>query len=154
MIAQIWIQPGQVKFLTKGFLPKSCLPMPATTVGPKCMTMKIIHLFFLKKSAFLSQLATWRGWPWPASGAGQGAARFIEPSSGRRICPQSQPNQISDYLMAAVHADLRLAHMSEHAVDSALAEMSPRAAKHFGWPLLLLMHFKPVNEHAWCGPSK
>jgi malonyl-CoA O-methyltransferase len=70
-------------------------------------------------------------------------ARFIEPASGRRIYPQSQPNQISDYVMAAVHANLRLAHMSEHAVDSALAEISPRAAKYVGWPLLLLMRLNP-----------
>jgi malonyl-CoA O-methyltransferase len=70
-------------------------------------------------------------------------ARFIEPASGRRIYPQSQPNQISDYVMAATHAGLRFEHASEHAVNSKLAEMSPRAAKYLGWPLLLLMRLKP-----------
>jgi malonyl-CoA O-methyltransferase len=66
-------------------------------------------------------------------------ARFIEPVSGRRIYPQSQPNQISDYVMAAVHNHLQLDHLTEHAVDSQLAAASPRAAKYLAWPLLLLM---------------
>jgi ubiquinone/menaquinone biosynthesis C-methylase UbiE len=69
-------------------------------------------------------------------------ARFIEPASGRRIYPQSQPNQISDYVMAAVHAGLQLEHLSEHTVDSPLAMSSSRAAKYLGWPLLLLMRLK------------
>ena len=72
-------------------------------------------------------------------------ARFIEPTSGRRIYPQSQPNQISDYVMAAVHAGLELEHLSEHAVDSSLAASSPRAAKYLGWPLLLLMRLEPTQ---------
>jgi hypothetical protein len=62
--------------------------------------------------------------------------------SGRRVYPQSQPNQMSDYVMAAAHAGLRLEHLSEHSVDSSLAAMSPRAAKYLGWPLLLLMRLK------------
>jgi malonyl-CoA O-methyltransferase len=72
-------------------------------------------------------------------------ARFIEPASGRRIYPQSQPNQISDYVMAAVHAGLQLEHLGEHAVDASLAVSSPRAAKYLGWPLLLLMCLKPTQ---------
>jgi len=71
-------------------------------------------------------------------------ARFIEPGSGRRIYPQSQPNQISDYVMAAIHAGLQLEHVSEHVVDSHLAASSPRAAKYLGWPLLLLMRLKAM----------
>ena len=72
-------------------------------------------------------------------------ARFIEPASGRRIYPRSQPNQISDYVMAAVHAGLQLEHLGEHAVDSSLAASSPRAAKYLGWPLLLMMRLKPAQ---------
>ncbi len=76
-------------------------------------------------------------------------ARFIEPASGRRIYPHSEPNQISDYVMAAVHAGLQLEHFSEHAVDSKLAAASPRAAKYLGWPLLLLMRLKlDFRQHA------
>ena len=69
-------------------------------------------------------------------------ARFIEPASGRRIYPKSAPNQISDYVMAAVNNCIQLEHMREHAVDSKLAASSPRAAKYLGWPLLLLMRLK------------
>jgi malonyl-CoA O-methyltransferase len=69
-------------------------------------------------------------------------ARFIEPATGRRIYPQSHSNEISDYVMAALHAGLQLEHLSEHAVDSKLAAASPRAAKYLGWPLLLLMRLK------------
>ena len=69
-------------------------------------------------------------------------ARFIEPASGRRICPRSHVHQMSDYLMAAVGAGLKLDRVSEHAVDEALAARSPRARKYLGWPLLLLFRFK------------
>jgi ubiquinone/menaquinone biosynthesis C-methylase UbiE len=66
-------------------------------------------------------------------------AGFIEPGSGRKVRPESHDNQISDYVMAAVRAGLRPRHMSEHVVDEALAARSPRAVRHRGWPLLLLM---------------
>jgi malonyl-CoA O-methyltransferase len=72
-------------------------------------------------------------------------ARFIEPVSGRRIYPQSQANQISDYVMAAVHNQLQFEHLTEHAVDAQLAAISPRAGKYLGWPLLLLMRLKAVH---------
>ena len=72
-------------------------------------------------------------------------ARFIEPVSGRRIYPQSQPNLISDYVMAAVRNHLQLEHLSEHEVDEQLEAASPRAAKYLGWPLLLLMRLQAVH---------
>jgi ubiquinone/menaquinone biosynthesis C-methylase UbiE len=70
-------------------------------------------------------------------------ARFIEPGSGRRISPASHAHQMSDYLMAAVRAGLRLEHVSEYAVDAALAARSPRAGKYLGWPMLLLLKLGP-----------
>lgn len=72
-------------------------------------------------------------------------ARFIEPASGRRISPASHAHQMSDYLMAAVRADLRLEHVSEYAVEAALAARSPRAAQYLGWPMLLLLKLVPVG---------
>jgi malonyl-CoA O-methyltransferase len=72
-------------------------------------------------------------------------ARFIEPGSGRRISPASHAHQMSDYLMAAVQAGLRLEHVSEYAVDAALAARSPRAGKYLGWPMLLLLKLVPVG---------
>ena len=70
-------------------------------------------------------------------------ARFIDPHTGRRVSPLTYPNQISDYVMAAVKAGLDIDHLSEHAVDAALAERSPRAEKYLDCPLLLLMRCLP-----------
>ncbi len=70
-------------------------------------------------------------------------ARFIDPATGRRISPAGHAHRMSDYLMAAVRAELKLEHLSEHATDSALAARSPRAAKYLGWPMLLLMKLVP-----------
>ncbi|MCX5795948.1 MAG: class I SAM-dependent methyltransferase [Elusimicrobia bacterium] len=67
------------------------------------------------------------------------SARFFDPKSGRDIRPRSHRQTLSDYVMAAVAAGLRLSHMSEHAPDRALARRFPRAAKHLGWPLLTVM---------------
>ncbi|PWU15904.1 MAG: class I SAM-dependent methyltransferase [Verrucomicrobia bacterium] len=65
-------------------------------------------------------------------------ARFIDPASGRRVCLASHVHQVSDYLMAALSAGLKLQNVSEHAVDSALAASSVRAQKYLDWPMLLL----------------
>lgn len=70
-------------------------------------------------------------------------ARFIDPVSGRRISPAGHVHQISDYLMAAVRAGLKLEHTSEHAADADLAGRTPRAAKYLGWPMLLLLKLLP-----------
>jgi malonyl-CoA O-methyltransferase len=69
-------------------------------------------------------------------------ARFTDPVSGRKVSPQSYPNQISDYVRAAVRAGLAIEHISEHAIDSELASASERAAKYLDWPMLLLMRLK------------
>ena len=66
-------------------------------------------------------------------------ARFIEPQSGRRISPAGHAHRMSDYLMAAVRAGLKLDHMSEHEAGADLVARSPRAAKYLGWPMLLLL---------------
>jgi malonyl-CoA O-methyltransferase len=70
-------------------------------------------------------------------------ARFIDPASGRRISPASHAHQMADYLMGAVRAGLALEHVSEYAMDAALAAQSPRAGKYLGWPMLLLMKLVP-----------
>ncbi len=66
-------------------------------------------------------------------------ARFTDPATGRETRPASVPNQIADYVMAAVKSGLTIDHMSEHAADAALAARCPRAEKYIGWPLLLMM---------------
>jgi ubiquinone/menaquinone biosynthesis C-methylase UbiE len=72
-------------------------------------------------------------------------ARFIDGTTGRRISPAAHAHQLSDYLMAAIRAGLKLEHVSEHAADAALAERSPRAARYVGWPMLLLMKLLPAR---------
>jgi ubiquinone/menaquinone biosynthesis C-methylase UbiE len=66
-------------------------------------------------------------------------ARFHDKESGKEIRPQSVPNQLSDYVLAATHAGMKLDHLSEHVVDEALAERLERAKKYLGWPMLFLM---------------
>ncbi|MBN2563151.1 MAG: class I SAM-dependent methyltransferase [Phycisphaerae bacterium] len=73
-------------------------------------------------------------------------ARFTDPATGRDTRPASAGNQISDYVMAATQAGLRFDHISEHRVDEALVQASPRAAKYLGWPLLLLMQLSARHE--------
>jgi len=70
-------------------------------------------------------------------------ARFVDPQTGLEIRPQSYPNQLSDYVNAAVAAGL-LERISEHAVDAALADALPRARKYLGWPLLLVLELRPA----------
>ncbi len=70
-------------------------------------------------------------------------ARFTDPVTGRETRPASHPNQISDYVRAAVTAGFHLVHISEHAVDAALAERLPRAEKYLGWPMLFLLGLRP-----------
>jgi ubiquinone/menaquinone biosynthesis C-methylase UbiE len=71
-------------------------------------------------------------------------ARFHESPTGREIRPASQAHQLSDYVMAATRAGLTLDHLSEHAVDEALASRLERARRYLGWPMLFLMRLLPV----------
>ena len=69
-------------------------------------------------------------------------ARFTDPHTGEVVRPGSYPHQLSDFVTAAVRAGFRLEHLSEHAPDADLASRVPRAAKHVGWPMLVLMGLK------------
>jgi malonyl-CoA O-methyltransferase len=73
-------------------------------------------------------------------------ARFHDPASGREVRPASCPHQLSDYVMAAVRAGFILDHLSEHAVDEALANRLERARRYLGWPLLFLMRLVPGSK--------
>ncbi len=70
------------------------------------------------------------------------SARFSDPATGRETRPQSHPHHISDLVMAALGAGLRLDHISEHAVDAALAARLPRAEKYVGWPMLVMLRLR------------
>jgi malonyl-CoA O-methyltransferase len=82
----------------------------------------------------------------PAMMLGGIQARFHDPETGRRLHPRSHFHQISDFVMAAVAADLDFEHMREHAVDERLAAEAPRAEKYLGWLLLLTMRLRPRSR--------
>jgi ubiquinone/menaquinone biosynthesis C-methylase UbiE len=76
-------------------------------------------------------------------------AQFTDPATGQKIRPTSVAHQLSEYVMAATRAGLRIDHMSEHVVDQELLERSPRARRYWeahkdylGWPLLLLIRLR------------
>jgi malonyl-CoA O-methyltransferase len=70
-------------------------------------------------------------------------ARFTDPATGRETRPESQPHQISDYVMAAIRGGLTIDHLGEHAVDDALAARMPRAERYRGWPMLFMLRARP-----------
>jgi len=70
-------------------------------------------------------------------------ARFTDPATGIETRPESVPNQLSDYITAIVAAKLHIDHISEHLADEQLARRAPRAEKHLGWPLLLMLRLTP-----------
>ena len=70
-------------------------------------------------------------------------ARFRDPRTGEEIRPESVANQISDYVMGALGAGLRIVELSEHAVGQDLVARAPRAEKYLGWPMLFLMKLLP-----------
>lgn len=70
-------------------------------------------------------------------------ARFTDPRSGQEVRPQSIPNRISDYVMSALCAGLRVIDLSEHDAGDDLVARAPRAEKYLGWPMLFLMKLAP-----------
>lgn len=70
-------------------------------------------------------------------------ARFRDPTSGREVRPASCAHQISDYVMAAIRANLSIHHLSEHVMTEELAATSERAKKYINWPILLMMGLSP-----------
>ncbi|MBL8745681.1 MAG: class I SAM-dependent methyltransferase [Phycisphaerae bacterium] len=70
-------------------------------------------------------------------------ARFNDPVTGEKVYPESVPNQLSDYVMAAIRAGLEIDHLSEHMIDESIVRLSPRAAPYVGWPMLLMMRMRP-----------
>jgi ubiquinone/menaquinone biosynthesis C-methylase UbiE len=67
------------------------------------------------------------------------SARFHHEESGEFLRPRSYVMQLSDYVMGALDADLRIVSLVERAPDDALAARVPRAAKYIGWPMLFVM---------------
>jgi malonyl-CoA O-methyltransferase len=73
------------------------------------------------------------------------SARFRD-ETGEEVRPRSYSAQLSGYVMAALDAGLRIAGLSEHAVNESLAARVPRAAKYLGWPMLFVMELAPADR--------
>jgi malonyl-CoA O-methyltransferase len=67
-------------------------------------------------------------------------ARFTDPTSGELVQPGSIAHSISDFVMAARRAGLRLTSIEEFSPDTDFAARYPRAEKYIGWPMLVVMH--------------
>jgi malonyl-CoA O-methyltransferase len=67
-------------------------------------------------------------------------ARFTDPASGAIVEPGSIAHSISDFVMAALRARLRLTNIEEFSPDTDFAARYPRAEKYIGWPMLVVMH--------------
>ncbi|MBI4425666.1 MAG: class I SAM-dependent methyltransferase [Elusimicrobia bacterium] len=62
------------------------------------------------------------------------------------VLPKSHPQTLSDYVVAAARAGLRVEAMEEHAATAALARRCPRARKYVGWPMLVAMRLARVRS--------
>jgi malonyl-CoA O-methyltransferase len=67
------------------------------------------------------------------------SARFRDEETGEFLRPRSYMMRLSDYVMSALEAELRIVSLTERAPDDALAARVPRAAKYVGWPMLFVM---------------
>jgi ubiquinone/menaquinone biosynthesis C-methylase UbiE len=70
------------------------------------------------------------------------SARFRHEETGEFLRPRSYVMQLSDYVMGALDADLRIVSLAERSPDEEFAARVPRAAKYLGWPMLFVMTLK------------
>ncbi len=70
------------------------------------------------------------------------SARFRDEGTGEFLRPRSHVMQVSDYVMGALAAKLRIVSLVERSPDEALAARVPRATKYIGWPMLFVMSLK------------
>lgn len=66
-------------------------------------------------------------------------ARFTDPETGEKVQPGSLPHTLEAFLTAAAGAGFRVHKVSEHAADEDLAKRYPRAAKHVGRRMLVVL---------------
>jgi hypothetical protein len=70
------------------------------------------------------------------------SARFRHEETGEFLRPRSYVMQLSDYVMGALDADLRIVSLAERSPDEEFVARVPRAAKYLGWPMLFVMSLK------------
>jgi SAM-dependent methyltransferase len=69
-------------------------------------------------------------------------ARFIDPASGESVRPGSLAHSMSAFVMAPLRAGFQLLNLDEHTPDAEFASRYPRAEKHIGWPMLVVMELQ------------
>lgn len=69
-------------------------------------------------------------------------ARFNDPERGGKVVLESVPNQVADYVTAALRAGLRIDHIAEYAMTDEIAADCTRAEPYTGWPMLLTMRLR------------
>jgi malonyl-CoA O-methyltransferase len=66
-------------------------------------------------------------------------AHFTDPATGSRVHPGSLPQSLADFLAAATGAGFRVRGTGEHGPDEGFVARYPRAEKHLGRPMLVLL---------------
>jgi 2-polyprenyl-3-methyl-5-hydroxy-6-metoxy-1,4-benzoquinol methylase len=72
----------------------------------------------------------------------RGRSANFRDEAGTEIRPLSHVGTLSDYVMAAVSAGLKIDALAEQPVDEELVRRFPRAAQSLGWPALFVMTLK------------
>ena len=82
-------------------------------------------------------------------------ARFTDQKTGQKVNVQSNRHLISDYVNAALRANLQIDRIEEHLADEPLLEKSPRAKEYWsefredfdlGWPMLLVVKLGKLSK--------
>lgn len=68
-------------------------------------------------------------------------ARFTDPATGELVQPGSIAHSISEFVMGAARAELRITGIEEVSPNAEFAAKFPRAEKYIGWPMLVVMQF-------------
>ena len=71
-------------------------------------------------------------------------ARFTDPATGAVVQPGRFPHQISDFIMASLHAAFRIDDIEEFAPGAEPAVRYPRAERYVGWPMLVVLQLRPA----------
>ena len=66
-------------------------------------------------------------------------ARFVDPESGESVYPGSNDHTLSDLIQPLLESGLTLRALEEASPSAELAARYPRAEKHVGWPMLLVL---------------
>lgn len=81
----------------------------------------------------------------PATFLKGGQARFNDPSTGQKVCPQSHDHQIADFINGSLDAGFQLTQVWEARCDAEVIKSCPRAEKYLEWPLLFAMKLRKPN---------